>query len=232
MISLLPAVLADKRFNILVVDDNSPDGTADLVSSFAASFPSRIAILRRPEKMGLGSAYRDGFRWALTRNYDYILEMDGDFSHDPQMLGRLLGHAQTADVVVGSRYVNGGNTESWSLARRAISQLGSTYARSILGVPYRDLTGGFKCFHRSVLESIDLDEMSSAGYVFQIEMTYRAHLAGFQIVEVPITFHPRRAGASKMNAGIVGEALVHVLKLRLADGGALFQERPTPQPRS
>jgi dolichol-phosphate mannosyltransferase len=212
--ALIPAILRDSRFDVLVVDDNSPDGSAQIVEQIAREYPGRVHLLLRAGKLGLGTAYLDGFRWALTRDYDLICEMDADFSHDPTMLPRLADATSCADLVLGSRYVPGGKTLNWSRARRIISQGGSTYARLILGVDYHDLTGGFKCFRRSVLEAIDLDAIESTGYAFQIEMTYRAHLAGFRVLELPITFHERRAGHSKMNANIVTEALLGVWRMR------------------
>lgn len=216
MPALIPAVLADSRFDVLVVDDNSPDGTASLVQTFADQYPDRVFLVRRPGKLGLGTAYKTGFRWALERDYGLIFEMDSDFSHDPTMLPVLADAAESADLVLGSRYVAGGGTVNWSPLRRVISQAGSVYSRLILGLPYRDLTGGFKCFRRRVLEAIELDAVDATGYAFQIEMTYRAHQAGFSIVELPITFRERRAGKSKMGTGIMIEALLRVWKLRIS----------------
>lgn len=213
---LIPAILRDSRFDVLVVDDNSPDGSAQLVEQIAREFPGRVHLMLRAGKLGLGTAYLDGFRWALARDYDLICEMDADFSHDPSVLPRLADATSCADLVLGSRYVPGGKTLNWSRARRLISQGGSTYARFILGVDYHDLTGGFKCFRRTVLEALDLNSIESTGYAFQIEMTYRAHLAGFRVIELPITFHERRAGHSKMNANIVTEALAGVWRMRFS----------------
>lgn len=228
--TLLPAVLADPRFHVLVVDDNSPDGTADLVREIADAYPGRLFLMTRPGKLGLGTAYLAGFRWALTRDYDLICEMDADFSHDPAMLPRLVEAARDADLVLGSRYVPGGGTVNWSPLRRLISQGGSTYARLILGLPYRDLTGGFKCFRRRVLESLDLDSIQSSGYAFQIELTYRAHAAGFRVVEVPIRFEERRAGESKMSPRIVAEALLRVWQMRLAGASRVLTPGQEPLP--
>lgn len=227
--TLLPAILRDPRLHVLVVDDNSPDGTSQLVEEMTDTYPGRLFLLTRPEKRGLGTAYLAGFRWALDRDYDLICEMDADYSHDPAMLPRLVAAAQDADLVLGSRYVRGGGTSDWSALRRLVSRLGSLYARLILGLPYQDLTGGFKCFRRRVLESLDLDEIRSTGYAFQIELTYRAHRAGFRITEIPIVFAERRAGTSKMSFDIMLEALVRVWQLRL--GGIkrapLSREMPT-----
>jgi dolichol-phosphate mannosyltransferase len=214
--ALIPAVLEDPRFDVLVVDDNSPDGTAEIVEGIALEFPERVHLLRRASKLGLGTAYLEGFRWALDRDYDLICEMDSDFSHDPKVLPRLADAASCADVVLGSRYVPGGKTQNWSRARRMISQGGSTYARLILGLGYHDLTGGFKCFRRQVLEALDLEAIESTGYAFQIEMTYRAHLAGFRVIEIPITFRERRAGRSKMDGSIMAEALLRVWQMRFS----------------
>jgi dolichol-phosphate mannosyltransferase len=171
-------------------------------------------VIHRPGKSGIGPAYRAGFRHALAHGADRIVEMDCDFSHDPAAVPRLVAAADRADLVLGSRYVPGGSVQDWGAVRRAISRGGSLYAKAVLRVPVNDLTGGFKCFRREVLEAIPLDEVSSAGYVFQIEMTYRALLLGFRVVEVPITFTDRTQGASKMSRGIVLEAALHVPRLR------------------
>jgi dolichol-phosphate mannosyltransferase len=210
------AVLAaDPRVDILVVDDNSPDGTGRLADELAAREP-RIRVLHRARKEGLGRAYLHAFREALAAGYTYILEMDADFSHDPRYLPGMLEMALGgADLVLGSRYVQGGGTLNWGVGRRFISRGGSLYARSILGVDIRDLTGGFKCFHRRVLEGIDLDAVRSTGYAFQIELTYRALKQGFTVREMPIVFEDRRVGQSKMSRKIFLEALTMVWKLRL-----------------
>ena len=212
--SLLDAIFEVKAgFNILVVDDNSPDGTGKLADQRAAE-DSRVHVIHREGKLGLGTAYIAGFRWALERGYDLIFEMDADFSHQPRHLPAFLACAEDADLVLGTRYMPGGGTEGWSFRRRMISQAGNIYARIILGLAYRDLTGGFKCFRREVLETIDLDAIQSAGYAFQIELTYRALRAGFRVVETPIVFPDRVAGESKMSGSIVREAMVNVVKLR------------------
>jgi dolichol-phosphate mannosyltransferase len=205
---------AEPRCDVLVVDDNSPDGTGQLADEMAARQP-RIKVLHREKKQGLGKAYLHAFRWALEHGYQFVLEMDADFSHDPKYLPRLIDEAKNgADLVLGSRYVDGGGTVNWGPLRKLISRGGSLYARSILGVDVRDLTGGFKCFRRSVLEALDLDSVKSTGYAFQIELTYRALKAGFNVREVPIVFEDRRVGQSKMSRKIFVEALTMVWKLK------------------
>lgn len=208
------AVLAaEPRVDILVVDDNSPDGTGQLADDLAKKHP-RIKVLHREKKEGLGRAYLHAFRWALEAGYQFIIEMDADFSHDPKYLPTLIDTAQTADLVLGSRYVEGGGTVNWGVGRQILSQGGSLYARSILGVKVRDLTGGFKCFNRRVLEGIDLDSIVASGYGFQIELTYRAIKKGFTVKEVPIVFEDRRVGQSKMSRKIFVEAMTIVWTLR------------------
>ena len=201
---------------LLFVDDASPDGTGELLDQLAAE-DGRVHVLHRPGKLGLGTAYIDGFRWALARRaYDYVIEMDADFSHDPRYLPRMVELAREgADVVVGSRYVAGGGTQNWGVGRQLISRAGGTYARTILGMGVRDMTAGFVCYRRQALEALDLEAVKSNGYSFQIEMKYRAHLAGLKIVEVPIVFEDRRVGQSKMSRAIVAEAFWRVWKLRL-----------------
>jgi len=196
-----------------VVDDGSPDGTADLAEAMARG-DDRVAVLLRPAKEGIGPAYRAGFRRALAAGAALVVEMDCDFSHDPACIPALVDAARDADLVLGSRYVPGGGVERWGAARRAISRGGCWYARRVLGVEVRDLTGGFKCFRRGVLEALPLERVAGAGYVFQVEMTYRALLAGFRVVEVPITFTERAHGRSKMSRRIVLEAAVLVPGLR------------------
>jgi dolichol-phosphate mannosyltransferase len=201
--------------DVLVIDDNSPDGTGAIADELARDRPW-LHVLHRAHKEGLGRAYLAGFHWALERDYTYILEMDCDFSHDPESVPSLLGAAiGGADLVLGSRYVTGGGVSDWGLSRRIISAGGCLYARTILGVRVRDLTGGFKCFRRTVLERIPLDDVDAQGYMFQIEMTYRAIRAGFKVVEVPITFADRQLGGSKMSRRIVLEAVRRVPELRL-----------------
>ena len=199
---------------VLIVDDNSPDGTGQIADRLAEE-TERVRVLHRPHKQGLGRAYLAGFEVALSEGADLVLEMDSDFSHDPADLPRLIAAAGAADLVLGSRYVPGGGVEDWGFVRRALSRGGSTYARLLLGVPVRDLTGGFKCFHRRVLETIDLGGVHADGYGFQIELTYRAVQAGFTVTEVPITFRERRVGRSKMTARIAIEAVWKVPALRL-----------------
>jgi dolichol-phosphate mannosyltransferase len=213
--------------DILVVDDNSPDGTGELADALAAREP-RIKVLHRTGKEGLGKAYLAGFAWALERGYALVMEMDADFSHDPKHLPAMLSAARDADLVLGSRYVPGGGTVSWGLARRLLSRGGSLYARTILGVKIRDLTGGFKCFRREVLEAIDLPSVSCTGYAFQIELTYRAIRRGFRVVEVPIVFADRRVGQSKMSRRIVLEALRKVWAIRFSPF-ARGEGRPAPR---
>ena len=204
--------------DLLVVDDNSPDGTGQLADELAAQNP-RIQVLHRSGKLGLGTAYIAGFRYALSKHYEFVFEMDADFSHDPVYLPALLGAAKDgAGVVIGSRRVPGGGTENWGLSRQLISAGGSLYARTILGLDVRDLTSGFKCFRREVLAAIVLDAVRSNGYSFQIEMTYRAVRKGFSVAEVPIIFIDRRAGQSKMSSKIFAEAMGMVWRLRFASG--------------
>jgi dolichol-phosphate mannosyltransferase len=199
---------------VLVIDDSSPDGTGELADRLTGEFRF-LSVLHRPEKQGLGPAYLAGFVWALATDADRIVEVDCDFSHDPEDLPRLLAATENADLALGSRYVEGGGTRNWGLGRRAVSRFGSLYARVLLGVGVRDLTGGFKCFRRSVLEAIGLERISTKGYAFQIETTYRALRAGFRVVEVPILFSERETGTSKMSPGIVLEAVAKVPALRL-----------------
>ena len=199
--------------HILVVDDGSPDGTGALADERAAA-DDHIHVMHRTEKAGLGKAYIAGFEWALARDYTHVFEMDADFSHDPAMLPVMLEAAGEADLVLGSRWVRGGGTVGWPLKRQLLSRGGSLYARGILGVGIKDLTGGFKCFNRRVLETIDLQGIAAVGYGFQIELTWRALQAGFTVREVPITFTDRIHGESKMSGAIFKEALSIVWKLR------------------
>lgn len=201
--------------DLLVVDDNSPDGTGALLDELAAAEP-RIHVLHRAGKLGLGTAYVEGFGWGLARGYDYLFEMDADGSHDPRYLPQLLALAEDgADVVVGSRYVPGGGTRNWGASRKLLSRGGSLYARTILGIAVRDVTAGFVCWRRAALEAIDLPTITSNGYSFQIEMKYRAIRKHLRVVETPIIFADRRVGQSKMSRAIVAEALLQVWRLRL-----------------
>jgi dolichol-phosphate mannosyltransferase len=215
---IVTAILGQSTdLEVLVVDDNSPDGTGAIVDRLVEAQPRRVHVLHRAGKRGLGTAYIDGFVWALARDYDYVFEMDADFSHDPADLIRLreVLLRGAADASVGSRWVDSGGTRNWSFLRTFISRGGSLYARLILGVPVSDLTSGFKCFSRRVLEQLDLHSIRSNGYAFQVEMNYRCHRQGFRIAEVPITFVDRRVGKSKMGSHIVTEAMLVVLGLRL-----------------
>ncbi|MBN2359854.1 MAG: polyprenol monophosphomannose synthase [Deltaproteobacteria bacterium] len=216
--AIVDEVLHTVPVDMLIIDDNSPDGTGELADGIAAKEP-RVQVLHRPGKQGLGRAYIDGFRWALERDYRYIFEMDADFSHQPRFLPDFLREIESADVVLGSRWVAGGGVENWSLTRKLISRGGSLYARTILGLGIKDLTGGFKCFRREVLQAIDLDSIQAAGYGFQIEMTYRCARQGFRIKETPIVFPDRKVGASKMSRKIFVEALGMVWKLRFGSHG-------------
>ena len=215
--TLLDRLLAlPHGLDVLVVDDNSPDGTGDLVAQRMAQEP-RVHLLRRAGKMGLGSAYREGFRYALDRGAEYIFEMDADFSHDPDAIGDFLKNAQEADVVLGSRYLHGVTVVNWPLKRLILSYTANLYTRVVTGLPVNDATGGFKCFRRRALEGIRLDRVRSDGYSFQIEMSYKCWRKGFRIREIPIMFVDRRAGVSKMNRRIIWEAAWMVWRLRLLD---------------
>lgn len=215
MVRALGEVLDTMRDRVLVIDDSSPDGTGELADGLAAALPW-VEVLHRKRKEGLGPAYLAGFRRALADGAELVLEVDCDFSHDPADVPRLIAACEAgADVALGSRYVDGGSTANWGLARRVVSRGGSLYARVILGVGIRDLTGGFKCFRRRVLEDIDLDAVTARGYAFQIELTYRALRRGFTVVELPIRFVDRVVGGSKMSRAIVAEAVWRVPLLRL-----------------
>ena len=205
--------LPDSR-RVLIVDDNSPDGTGEIADRLADEHDD-VGVLHREHKEGLGPAYLAGFREALAGGAELVIEMDADFSHDPAYLPQLLRAIEDADLALGSRYVPGGGVTEWGKLRRFISKRGSGYARRVLGVDIRDLTGGFKCFRREVLEAIDLDSITSRGYAFQVETTYRALRAGFRVVEVPIVFRDRREGNSKMSKAIVAEAIWRVPAMRM-----------------
>jgi dolichol-phosphate mannosyltransferase len=214
--AIVAAALANlpERRRLLIVDDSSPDGTGEIADRLAA-VEDDVEVLHRPLKEGIGPAYVAGFRRALAGGAGLIAQMDADFSHDPADLPRLLAAAESADVILGSRYVDGGGVSDWGPLRRAISRGGSSYARAALGIEVRDVTGGFKVFRREVLEAIDLGSISAQGYAFQVETTYRAIRAGFRVVELPITFRDRRVGESKMSGRIVLEAALTVPAMRL-----------------
>lgn len=214
---LIDTVLAqDPRIEMLIVDDGSPDGTAEIVERIMAKVPGRVHIHRRPKKMGLGTAYLAGFKIAIERKYDFVLEMDADFSHDPAHLPQFLRAIEGADIVLGSRYREGKVTVvNWPISRLILSYFANVYARLVTGLPVWDGTGGFKCFRRKVLEVIDLNAVRSNGYAFQIEMSFRAWKRGFKIVEIPIVFVDRTEGTSKMSGAIVREAVWMVWRLRL-----------------
>lgn len=216
--NIIEAVMAlEDRFSILVIDDGSPDGTADEVKRKMESYPDRLFLEERSGKLGLGTAYIHGFKWALAHGYDYIMEMDADFSHNPADLPRLLEACRKgSDVAVGSRYISGVNVVNWPMGRVLMSYYASAYVRIITGLKLRDCTAGFVCYRRKVLEDIDLDSIEFKGYAFQIEMKYKASCKGFRIKEVPIVFVNRVLGTSKMNSSIFGEAVFGVMKLRLS----------------
>jgi dolichol-phosphate mannosyltransferase len=211
---IIPEILAqDEGFNVLIVDDNSPDGTAALVKEMQKN-NDRIHIIERPSKQGLGTAYVAGFKYALTHGYEYVFEMDADFSHDPKALPLLLAKAGECDLVIGSRYISGVNVVNWPMSRLILSYSANLYTRLITGLPVRDATAGFKCYRRIVLENLDLDSIKSNGYSFQIETNFMAWRKGFKICEVPIVFVDRRAGTSKMSKHIIYEAAWMVWKLK------------------
>jgi dolichol-phosphate mannosyltransferase len=201
--------------HILVIDDSSPDGTGECVKRLMKEkYEGRLFLFTNPKKVGTGVAYLKGFKWALERDYQLIFEVDGDFSHNPKYIPQFIETAKTADLVLGSRYIKGGGITNWNWLRRLISRGGSLYSQIVLWLPYKDLTGGYKCFNRKVLEAINLDDVESKGYSFQIEMTYRTHLLGFKVKEIPIIFEERREGQSKMDSSIILEAIWKVFKLR------------------
>ncbi len=214
---IVPAILEqDPRLEVLVVDDNSPDGTGQLADQLVAAF-ARVNVLHRPQKDGLGKAYLAGFRWGIERKYDRLLEMDADFSHDPKFLPTLLAAADSADLVIGSRYKSGVNVINWPMSRLLLSYFANIYVRWVTGLPLTDGTGGFKCFRREVLEALPFDRIRSNGYAFQIEMSFRAWRKKYRLVEVPIVFTDRVEGTSKMSKAIVREAVWMVWWLWLAD---------------
>lgn len=214
--ALVPRILdLGPEYRVLVVDDNSPDGTGAVADDLAANHPGRVQVRHRSHKAGIGPAYVAGFRAALAGDAALIAQMDADLSHDPADLARLVAVTESADVALGSRYVDGGRTAGWPLHRRLLSRFGGAYARLVLGVPVADLTGGFKVFRREALAALDLDTIRSDGYAFQIETSYRLLMRGFRVVEAPIAFTDRVAGASKLSRRIVFEAMLVVWKLRL-----------------
>lgn len=214
---LAEAILQRGPYHILVVDDNSPDGTGALADRLAEEHESRVFVLHRTKKEGLGRAYTAGFKWGLARDYDVLFEMDADFSHNPSHLSQFMREIEKgADLVLGSRNITGGGTRNWSPLRQIISKGGSLYAQTILFSPYRDLTSGFKAFRREVLEALDIDAVQSNGYSFQIEVTHRAHQMGFKVKETPIIFVDRKIGSSKMTGQIVSEAMIVVWRIRLS----------------
>ncbi|WP_106828215.1 polyprenol monophosphomannose synthase [Parabacteroides pacaensis] len=224
--NIIRAVMGQKAsFDILIIDDGSPDGTAGIVKALQKEFTDRLFLIERPGKQGLGTAYICGFKWAIAHKYDYIFEMDADFSHNPDDLPRLYAACKEegADVAVGSRYSNGVNVVNWPLGRVLMSYYASVYVRLVTGMRVADTTAGFKCYRREVLETIQLDKIHFKGYAFQIEMKFTAYKCGFKIVEVPIIFINRVLGVSKMNSSIFGEALFGVLKLKW---GSFFKKYP------
>lgn len=212
---IIPEILKqDDRLYILVIDDNSPDGTGQIADTIAAKNP-RVFVMHRQQKEGLGQAYIAGFRWALERDYDFVFEMDADLSHKPNYLPEFLDNIKDYDIVLGSRYISGVNVINWPMSRLLLSYYANVYTRIITGLPLRDATGGFKCFRRKVLEAVELDQVKSNGYSFQIEMSFRAWKKGFSIREIPIVFEDRAAGTSKMSKKIVREAVTMVWRLRI-----------------
>ena len=207
----------EKTFHILIIEDGSPDGTAAIVKALQQEFPDRLFMIERKGKLGLGTAYITGFKWALEHSYEYIFEMDADFSHNPNDLPRLYEACAVrgGDVAIGSRYVSGVNVVNWPMGRVLMSYFASKYVRIVTGLPIHDTTAGFKCYRRQVLETIDLDHIRFKGYAFQIEMKFTAYKCGFKIIEVPVIFINRELGTSKMNSSIFGEAVFGVIKLKV-----------------
>lgn len=214
-----------KTFHVLIIDDNSPDGTADIVKGLMNEFPERLHIIEREGKLGLGTAYITGFKWALEHGYDYVFEMDADFSHNPNDVLKLHKACaeEGADVAIGSRYISGVNVVNWPMGRVLMSYFASKYVRMVTGMKIADTTAGFKCYRRQVLETIELDKIKFKGYAFQIEMKYTAYKCGFTIKEVPIIFVNRVLGSSKMSGGIFGEAVLGVIRLKI---NSLFRKYP------
>lgn len=225
--NIIRAVFAlEKVFHILIIEDGSPDGTASIVKTLQQEFPERLFMIERKGKLGLGTAYIAGFKWSLEHNYEYIFEMDADFSHNPLDLPRLYKACAVdgGDVAIGSRYISGVNVVNWPMGRVLMSYFASKYVRLITGIPVQDTTAGFKCYRRRVLETIDLDGIRFKGYAFQIEMKFTAYKCGFKIIEVPVIFINRELGTSKMNSSIFGEAVFGVIKLKV---NSWFRKYPT-----
>lgn len=230
--AIIEAALGQQpALDVLVIDDNSPDGTASIVQAMIQEHPGRVNLVQRPGKQGLGTAYIEGFRWALAREqYRYVFEMDADFSHNPDDLPRLRqACVEGADMAVGSRYVSGVNVVNWPMGRVLMSFYASRYVALVTGMPVRDATAGFVCYTRRALQALDLDHVRFKGYAFQIEMKFTLHILGFRIAEVPIVFTNRVLGTSKMNSGIFGEALFGVIKLKMAAMTGKIKRRPTAQ---
>lgn len=226
--SIIRAVFAQEvAFELLIIDDGSPDGTANIVKKLQKEFPDRLHILERKGKLGLGTAYIAGFKWALERKYDYVFEMDADFSHNPNDLVKLYKACSEggADVAIGSRYVSGVNVVNWPIGRVLMSYFASKYVRFVLGMKIADTTAGFKCYKRKVLETIELDKIRFKGYAFQIEMKFTAYKCGFKLVEVPIIFINRELGTSKMSGGIFGEAFLGVVQLKMESWRRKYPKR-------
>ena len=220
----------DKVFHILIIEDGSPDGTAAIVKKLQEEYPDRLFMVERKGKLGLGTAYIAGFKWALAHNYQYIFEMDADFSHNPQDLPRLYKACAEdgSDVAIGSRYVSGVNVVNWPMGRVLMSYFASKYVRFITGIPIHDTTAGFKCYRRRVLETIDLDNIQFKGYAFQIGMKFTAYKCGFKITEVPVIFINRELGTSKMNGSIFGEAVFGVIKLKIGSWSHKYPKCSNP----
>ena len=218
----------EKTFHLLVIEDNSPDGTADIVRRLQQEFPERLFMIERKGKLGLGTAYIAGFKWAIAHAYDYVFEMDADFSHNPNDLPRLYRacHDEGADVAIGSRYVSGVNVVNWPMGRVLMSYFASKYVRLVTGLPIHDTTAGFKCYRREVLETLPLDKIRFKGYAFQIEMKFTAYQCGFRIQEVPVIFINRELGTSKMNSSIFGEAVFGVIQLKWDSWFHKFPQKP------
>ena len=218
----------EKTFHLLVIEDNSPDGTADIVRRLQQEFPERLFMIERKGKLGLGTAYIAGFKWAIAHAYDYVFEMDADFSHNPNDLPRLYRacHDEGADVAIGSRYVSGVNVVNWPMGRVLMSYFASKYVRLVTGLPIHDTTAGFKCYRRAVLETLPLDKIRFKGYAFQIEMKFTAYQCGFRIQEVPVIFINRELGTSKMNSSIFGEAVFGVIQLKWDSWFHKFPQKP------